>query len=103
MDIGPVKSFMQIFTQGPDKPGEKETALSKAAKFAEESTFFFTFFKNRSVKQLPDQPTLMQIYKSKLKRKKRKVTKKSKLDNLYMRQRKRQSEDDQEQTDQSGY
>lgn len=96
MEVGPAKSFMQLFTQGTDKLGEKETILSKTMKFAEESTFFFGFFKNRSVKHLPDQPLLMQLYKEKLEQKKRRVTKKSDLDNLYMQKRKKQNEDDQE-------
>ncbi|MRI32081.1 hypothetical protein EOPP23_03580 [Endozoicomonas sp. OPT23] len=100
MDVGPVKSFMQLFTQGTDKPTEKETILSKTMKFAEESTFFFGFFKNRSVKHLPDQTLLMQLYKSKLKNKKRKVTKKSEPSNLYMRNRRKQNEEDQEHKDQ---
>ncbi len=99
MEVGPAKSFMQLFTQGADKPGEKETILSQTMKFAEESTFFFGFFKNRSVKHLPDQPLLMQLYKEKLKLKKRRVTKKSGPGSLYMQKRKRQNEDDQEQKD----
>ncbi|KEQ18992.1 hypothetical protein GZ78_02825 [Endozoicomonas numazuensis] len=90
---------MSLMTQGPEKSPEPDTLAARNQKFAEEASFFFTFFKNRLLRPMPDQPLMLMLYKSKLRRKQRKVSKKDKLDNLYMRKRKSEAQENQSDSD----
>ncbi|WP_062264955.1 hypothetical protein [Endozoicomonas arenosclerae] len=104
MELAPVQNIMSLMTQGSEKTPEPDTLAARSQKFAEEASFFFTFFKNRPLRPMPDQPLMLMLYKSKLRRKKRKVSKKDKLDNLYMRKRRNEEQEnqpDEEMDDQS--
>lgn len=92
MEIAPVQYIMNVLNQGYEKgpETETETLAAKIQKFAEEASFFF---KGRPLKPMPDQPLMLILYKSKLRRKKRKISKKGKLDKLFMRKRKHEEQD----------
>ena len=99
MEVAPAQCIISLMTQGSEKSPETDTLAAKNQKFAEEASFFFTFFKNRPLRPMPDQPLMLMLYKSKLRRKKRKVSKKDQLDNLYMRKRKDEEQENSSDSD----
>ncbi|WP_257282387.1 MULTISPECIES: hypothetical protein [unclassified Endozoicomonas] len=90
MEIAPVQYIMSTLTQDYENSPETDTLADRIQKFAEEASFFF---KERPLRPMPDQPLLLILYKSKLRRKKRKVSKKDKLNKFYMRKRKSEEQD----------
>ena len=60
-----------------------ETVAEKSQEFAEESTFFLSLFKNRTVKPMPDEGLMLILQKDKTRRKERKISKKENPEKLY--------------------
>ncbi len=67
----------------PD-PVRAESVAAKNQNFAEEASFFAALFKHLSVRPVPDPALIMVLNKQWLERKKRKVTKKGKSEQLWL-------------------
>ena len=67
----------------PD-PVQAESLAAKNQKFAEEASFFAAVFKHLSVRPVPDPALILVLNKQWLERKKRKVTKKTKSEQLWL-------------------
>ena len=87
-----VSQMVNICRYEPTAARTSETTAEKTQKFAEESTFFLSLFKNRTVKPMPDAGLMMVLQKAKTRQKKRKVNKKGKPDNLYFTRKQRQED-----------
>ncbi|WP_206680805.1 hypothetical protein [Endozoicomonas acroporae] len=70
----------------PD-PVRVESVGEKNQKFAEEVSFFTALFKNLTVRPVPDPGLMMVLNKQWLERKKRKVSKKGKSEQLWLGKR----------------
>lgn len=64
-------------------PAYSESLAAKNQNFAEEASFFAAVFKHHSVKPVPDPALILLLNKQWLERKERKVTEKSKAEQLW--------------------
>lgn len=67
----------------PD-PVKAESVVEKNQNFAEEASFFAALFKQHPVRPVPDPALILVLNKQWLERKKRKVTKKGKPEQLWL-------------------
>ena len=84
--------MMNLCRYEPTAARSSETVAEKSQKFAEESTFFLSLFKNRTVKPMPDVGLMLVLQKDKTRKKKRKVNKKEKPENLYFTRKQREED-----------
>lgn len=94
MEFAPVETLMHTLIQETSRAPEGDSLAAKNQKFAEEATFFASFFKDRPVRPMPDQPLMMILQKRKLKKKERSVTKKENIGQPHMRRRKKEESGD---------
>ncbi len=70
----------------PD-PVQPESFAAKNQKFAEEASFFASIFNHHPVRPVPDPALILVLNKLWLEKKKRKVTKKGKSEQLWLRKK----------------
>lgn len=97
MDCGPVQTMMHTISScGTDKTQSSTQAspADQARNFFEEASFFASHFKNFTVRPMPDPSLMLLLQQGKWRQKQRKVNKKEKPLNLFMRKRKKGKEED---------
>ena len=82
MSLCPLSNF--IGNRCMLNPVQLESFSAQSQKFAEESSFFAALFKHLTARPVPDPALIMVLNKQWLERKKRKVTKKGKSEQLWL-------------------
>ena len=85
MSFCPISNF--IGNRCMPDPVRAESIAVKNQNFAEEASFFAALFKHLTVRPVPDPGLIMVLNKQWLERKKRKVAKKGKSDQLWLGKR----------------
>ena len=83
MTWSPISQIMNLCRYEPNMPSTSETSAVQKQSFFEELSFLLAPFKNWHIRPVPDPALMLVLYKDRTRRKKRKVSKKGKPENLY--------------------